>query len=510
MQMTGQVRLHLNRQRVWDALNDPAVLAVCIDGCEALERVSADEFAATVIIKVGPVKARFAGKISLCDVVAPHRYRLIGEASSGAAGYATAQIEVNLEALEPELTLLDYRVESKVGGKLAQLGSRLIETTAQQYANRFFIAFEQQIKAAPADGGLAQATTTFQVNAERFSVNPEGGLVTDAAGPQGAGQPTALPAALVPSANADSLHWPQSAAQAAHAMGALQEEVQSVLDSEQIKVWIEDHIAVVTLNRPASRNAMTLAMWRTIPAILATLESDANVRAVILTGAGTDFCAGADIPEFDRVRSDPEQSLAYEIAVDACCDAIAQINKPMIAVLRGYCLGGGAHLAMSCDFRYAASDAVFGIPAARLSIIYGVKGTLKLLTLVGLPRAKKILFSAERFDAEEALTIGFVDHVAQTRRAESDGWLSRLLGRSPQEVVGDPMADARVFAKSLTLNAPLTQKGAKTILNGLAFGRGSLDLQHAEQLIAQAAASEDYREGRKAFAARRAPDFQGR
>ncbi|NBS97586.1 MAG: hypothetical protein EBT08_15810 [Betaproteobacteria bacterium] len=510
MQMTGQVRLHLNRQRVWDALNDPAVLAVCIDGCEALERVSADEFAATVIIKVGPVKARFAGKISLCDVVAPHRYRLIGEASSGAAGYATAQIEVNLEALEPELTLLDYRVESKVGGKLAQLGSRLIETTAQQYANRFFIAFEQQIKAAPVDGGLARATTTFHINAETFSANPEASPVRDAAGPRSAAQQASGHEGFVSPSNADSLHWPQSAAQAAHAMGALQEEVQSVLDSEQIKVWIEDHIAVVTLNRPASRNAMTLSMWRTIPAILATLEGDANVRAVILTGAGTDFCAGADIPEFDRVRSDPEQSLAYEIAVDACCDAIAQINKPMIAVLRGYCLGGGAHLAMSCDFRYAASDAVFGIPAARLSIIYGVKGTLKLLTLVGLPRAKKILFSAERFDAQEALTIGFVEHVAQTRRAESDGWLSRLLGRSPQELVGDPMADARVFAKSLILNAPLTQKGAKTILNGLAFGRGSLDLQHAERLIAQAAASEDYREGRKAFAARRAPDFQGR
>lgn len=510
MQMTGQVRLHVNRQRVWDALNDPAVLAVCIEGCEALERVAADEFAATVIIKVGPVKARFAGKISLCDVVAPNRYRLIGEASSGAAGYASAQIEVNLEALEPELTLLDYRVESKVGGKLAQLGSRLIETTAQQYANRFFIAFEQQITAAPAGCGLVRPTTTFQVNAETFSANHL--PVTNAASLQNETRYASVPAAWVPTlgSNADSLEWPQSAAQAAHAMGALQEEVQSVLDSEQIKIWIEDHIAVVTLNRPASRNAMTLSMWRTIPAILATLEGDANVRAVILTGAGTDFCAGADIPEFDRVRSDPEQSSAYETAVDACCDAIAQINKPMIAVLRGYCLGGGAHLAMSCDFRYAASDAVFGIPAARLSIIYGVKGTLKLLTLVGLPRAKKILFSAERFDAQEALTIGFVDHVAQTRQSDSDGWLNRLLGRSPEVIVGDPMADARVFAKALCLNAPLTQKGAKTLLNGLAFGRGSLDLQHAEQLIARAAASEDYREGRRAFAARRAPGFQGR
>jgi enoyl-CoA hydratase/carnithine racemase len=108
---------------------------------------------------------------------------------------------------------------------------------------------------------------------------------------------------------------------------------------------------------------------------------------------------------------------------------------------------------------------------------------------VGLSRAKKILFSAERFDAREALTIGFVDHVSQAARTEPDGWLNRLPGLSREGVAGDPMVDARAFAKSLTLNAPLTQKGAKTILNGLAFGRGSLNLQYAEHLIAQAAAS---------------------
>ncbi|WP_436315996.1 enoyl-CoA hydratase/isomerase family protein [Variovorax sp. LjRoot84] len=110
------------------------------------------------------------------------------------------------------------------------------------------------------------------------------------------------------------------------------------------------------------------------------------------------------------------------------CDAIAGVSKPTIAVVNGYCLGGGAHLAMSCDFGYASAEAKFGIPAARLSIIDGERGTQKLLSLVGLSQAKRILFGAERFDAREALRIGFVDHVAggETR---SRVWLGRILDR---------------------------------------------------------------------------------
>jgi enoyl-CoA hydratase/carnithine racemase len=123
-------------------------------------------------------------------------------------------------------------------------------------------------------------------------------------------------------------------------MGALQNEVQSVLDAQQVKVSIEDQIAVVTLNRPASRNAMTLSMWRTMPAILSTLEGDANVRAVILTGAGADFCAGADIPEFDQVRADPNSHWLMKPPLTPVATQLP-INKPMIAVLRGYCLGAG-------------------------------------------------------------------------------------------------------------------------------------------------------------------------
>jgi enoyl-CoA hydratase/carnithine racemase len=290
---------------------------------------------------------------------------------------------------------------------------------------------------------------------------------------------------------------------------AVSAEVTEVLKAELIKVWIADQIAVVTLNRPKTRNAMTFGMWRSIPSIFGALERNPEVRAIILTGAGEDFCAGADIAEFARVRDNVEQATAYEVAVDACCDAIADIAKPTIAVTRGYCLGGGAHLAMSCDFRYAAHNAVFGIPAARLSIIYGVRGTRKLLSLVGLPQAKKILFGAQRFSADEAKAIGFVDHVAATESTSKQTFWSQLSGGSKTIPAGDPMADARVFAGLMADNAPLSIAGAKFLLNGMGMGTGALDLTEAEALIAAASASDDYREGRIAFAEKRPARFLG-
>jgi enoyl-CoA hydratase/carnithine racemase len=309
-------------------------------------------------------------------------------------------------------------------------------------------------------------------------------------------------------AGVEPSHAPPESIQSQGAAVAIADEVMDVLTSERVKIWISDGIAVVTLNRPANRNAMTYAMWKAFPAIMGAMERSQEVRAIILTGAGTDFCAGANIPEFEKVRGDAAQAMAYEVAVDACCDAIANVNKPTIAVLRGYCLGGGAHLAMSCDFRYAATDAVFGIPAAKLSIIYGVRGTRKLLSLVGLPMAKKIFYGAQRFSAAEALRIGFVDHVAE--KTGRPGWWARLRGVVPKAVSGDPMVDARDFAQSMAANAPLSIAGAKFLLNGMAMGAGALNLERAERLIQAAAASEDYREGRKAFAEKRAPQFQGR
>ncbi|NVN85722.1 MAG: enoyl-CoA hydratase/isomerase family protein [Rhodopseudomonas sp.] len=249
----------------------------------------------------------------------------------------------------------------------------------------------------------------------------------------------------------------------------------------------QDGVALVSLNRPELRNAVTLAMWRDLASVFADLGRDADVRAVVLSGAGADFSVGADISEFDRIRDNKQQSADYEIAVDACSAAIADLAKPVIAAISGYCLGGGCHLALACDFRFASPTALIGIPSARLSIVYGVNSVQRLLALVGIANAKRLLYSADRLTAAQAQAIGLVD-----------------------ECSADAVVAAVAYATRLAANAPLSIAGAKFILNALAMGNGALDLAAAARLIDQASDSEDFREGRRAFAERRPPRFVGR
>jgi enoyl-CoA hydratase/carnithine racemase len=264
-------------------------------------------------------------------------------------------------------------------------------------------------------------------------------------------------------------------------------QAQKESDVPDIDVQIAEQIAVVTLNRPALRNSMTLEMWRGVASIFTKLGQDRDIRSIILTGAGGNFSVGADVSEFGKVRSGLKQSKDYETAVDMSSGAIANAPQPVIAVLEGYCLGGGCHLSMACDFRYAHSNALIGIPAAKLSIVYGVRSTQRLFSLVGLTNAKRILYSAERFAAEEARQMGLVDRVS-----------------------GSPMADAKSFAQGMAAVAPLSVQGAKQILTGLAMGPGCLDEEAANAFIDRVSDSDDYKEGREAFAEKRPPAFRGR
>jgi enoyl-CoA hydratase/carnithine racemase/carbon monoxide dehydrogenase subunit G len=497
MEMNGESTIPASRQFVWDALNNPEVLKVSIPGCESLEVTAANEYTATVVSKVGPIKARFTGNVILSNIVEPKSYTLTGEGTGGTAGFAKAEIEVVLDSIEQELTLLRYVVRANVGGKLAQLGSRMIDAAARKSADDFFIAFAAEVKKlSDQKGGSTSAAASLDLQAP---VESSQGVAEEASTARQNVSAAAIPLGAASALKTMAIDGSQAATAAAE-----------ILSAGAIKVWIDDSIAVVTLNRPNNRNAMTLGMWTAMPGILAALARNPDVRAMILTGAGEDFCSGADIPEFEKVRADASQATAYEIAVDACCDAIFNFPKPTIAVLKGYCLGGGAHLAMSCDFRYASPAAMFGIPAGRLSIIYGIRGTKKLMSLVGLTQAKKILFGAQRFDAQVALRIGFVDHIAKSSEATPASWIDRLFGSKRPPAVLDPMIDARKFAQAMAENAPLSIAGAKFQLNGMARGTGALDLVAAEVQIAQAASSEDYREGRKAFAEKRAPAFKGR
>lgn len=254
-----------------------------------------------------------------------------------------------------------------------------------------------------------------------------------------------------------------------------------------IETRVEDYLAIVTINRPGKRNALTLGMWQELVATFRRFADDPEVRGVVLTGAGDHFCAGADIGEFAATRDTAEQGLAYDDTVDECCDAIAHVPKPTIAAVRGFCMGGGCGLAMACDFRFAEAGATFGIPAARLSIVYGTRETQNLLALVGLANAKRILFSADRIGAAEAHRIGLVDRV-----------------------VADPVAEARSFAAVMAANAPRSIAGSKRILTDLAMGEGALGAGVASDAARHAMDSEDYREGRRAFLEKRPPVFRGR
>jgi enoyl-CoA hydratase/carnithine racemase len=255
----------------------------------------------------------------------------------------------------------------------------------------------------------------------------------------------------------------------------------------EILVTTKDDVGVVTLNRPEAYNAVKFAMWLELAGVFSRLGGDDAVRAIVLTGAGANFCVGADVTEFGQIRENRDQSAAYEAAVDACSAAIAQVAKPVIAAISGYCLGGGCHLALACDFRFADGTARIGIPSARLSIVYGVNSVQRLLAIVGLANAKRMLYSAERYDAARALAMGLVDEV-------SDG----------------AHGAAMTFAGALASNAPLSIAGAKFMLNGLTTGTGALDVAAAQRLIDEAADSEDFREGRQAFAEKRPPRFRGR
>src|ERR1700753_1057087 len=205
---------------------------------------------------------------------------------------------------------------------------------------------------------------------------------------------------------------------------------------EEVRIERCDGIVSVILNRPAVRNAVTLAMWCELAAVFSGFAGDADVRGVILKGSGKDFSVGADISEFEKIRDDRQQSAAYEVAVDACSGAIAALGKPVVAAISGYCLGGGCHLALACDFRFADRTATVGIPSAKLSIVYGVHSVQRLLALTGIANAKRILYSADRFPAEQAASMGLVDEIHDDVALAAEHFLQRLGAKPPLSIPG--------------------------------------------------------------------------
>lgn len=506
MEMKDEIRVEVSREIVWQALNNPEVLKTCIPGCESLEQVSDTEFVSLVVVKVGPIKAKFNGKVTLTDIVAPASYKLIGEGQGGVAGFAKSEITVVLVEVTPSATLIQYGVTANIGGKIAQLGSRLIDSTARKMAEQFFARFNEQVcPAEPVASSSAEGHSekvddsqfsewlgalscgdqilVTLVDVAEHSAPDQGQRARDKDDPPQKNELVGKALSLLKKSSAELY---QNITNTLDNKAATKSRV-AEQNAEPSSVSPAYQAAVVTINRAKQRNAVSLAMWQELGRIFTVLGQQPQVRAIILTGAGEHFSAGADIAEFSKVRATVEQGVEYEHSVDACCDAIAATPKPTIAVINGFCMGGACHLAMSCDFRFANSHAQFAIPAARLSIVYGVRGVQRLLALVGVSKAKHILYSAQRFSAEEGREMGFVDQVAK-----------------------DPMRVARSYAGVLADNAPLTISGSKVLLNELSMNLGTLTNEVVDHVVNVAVGSADYRDARQAFVEKRRPVFFGK
>ncbi|MFD7645278.1 enoyl-CoA hydratase/isomerase family protein [Kitasatospora sp. NPDC059795] len=204
-----------------------------------------------------------------------------------------------------------------------------------------------------------------------------------------------------------------------------------------LRCWVgEDRVATVLLDRPERRNAVTGAMWRALPGLLAELGGRSDVRALLLTGAEGTFSAGADIAELADVYADPAAADAYHALNVAAEEALAAFPRPTLAVIRGACVGGGCQLAVACDLRFAAEDARLGITPAKLGVVYPAVPTLRLAALVGPARAKYLLFSGALVPATRAERFGLLDEVLPPTEldARARDFARLLTHRSPQTI----------------------------------------------------------------------------
>jgi len=251
----------------------------------------------------------------------------------------------------------------------------------------------------------------------------------------------------------------------------------------------EGGVGILTFNNPERHNAVSLEMWEATKRMLDGFAADDDIRVVVLTGAGGKaFVSGADISKFASERATLEASRAYNVKSDAAYASVADFPKPTIAMIRGYCIGGGVGLAVCCDLRICSDNSRFAVPAAKLGLGYGYSGLKRLVDIVGASFAKEIFYTARQFDAQEASAMGLVNRMV-------------------------PAGELEAYVKSITdmisANAPLTIKAVKFTVGEMLKDESKRNLARSVELVEQCFASRDYTEGRTAFMEKRKPVFTG-
>ena len=251
----------------------------------------------------------------------------------------------------------------------------------------------------------------------------------------------------------------------------------------------DGQVGYVIFNNPERHNAVSLEMWATVAEILQDFAKDPDVRVVVLTGAGGKaFVSGADVSKFESERASLDATKVYNATVERANTGVYDFPKPTIAMIRGYCIGGGVGLAACCDLRIASANSRFAVPAAKLGLGYSFNGLKRLIDIVGPAFAKEIFFTARQFDTEEARIMGFVNRIVPEAELETY---------------------VKTYADTIAANAPLTVKAAKFIANEVMKDESKRDLARCAELVEQCFASRDYTEGRRAFMEKRKPAFTG-